>query len=218
MKEDSTKDGLKPAADNDVPITTCDDGSLCCGDEITGPPCCAQGKGVWLLNGKVVSTKPTSTAHSATTSMVVPSSTLTLATTTLSASTVSTSSDPAGKSSAPRDYTAIIVGSVLGGVLGLGLLIALLWFLTLRRRRSDGVGRNQQISELGSDGEVSELDIKGSLSELGMKDIVWELQQPPTEVAPQAVYELPSEMIAELKGSDLSVAKRASIESETGTL
>jgi hypothetical protein len=139
----------EPHSGTDVKITECDNGSLCCGDpETAGKPCCQQGRGVWLVEGKVYASNPSSTsasaaATSAAATSAPPSSSA--GGTTLIASTTSPTSDtsattsnqPSTKPSASRDYTGVIAGCTVGGVVVLALLICALWWFTFYKNRSN---------------------------------------------------------------------------------
>jgi len=116
-------------SETDVKITECDNGSLCCGEpETVGRPCCRRGEGVWLVQGKVYDSNPSSISSSI------------LASATLTTSRVSPSSDPSATPSneaAPsRDYTGVIAGSAVGGIVILALLICFLWWSTFNKKRS----------------------------------------------------------------------------------
>lgn len=133
-----------PYSGTDVKITECDNGSLCCGEpETAGKPCCQQGKGVWLVQGKVYNSNPSSISSSALASSTLassPSSPTGIVHTTLTTSTMSPSSDPSATPSnqaAPsRDYTGVIAGSAVGGIVILALLICFLWWFTFHKKRS----------------------------------------------------------------------------------
>jgi hypothetical protein len=125
-------------------VTECDNGSLCCGDPQTaGKPCCQQGRGVWLVEGKVYASNPSSTSASTTATSAPPTSSA--GGTTFIASTTSPSTDtgatpsnqPSTKPSTSRDYTGVIAGCAVGGVVVLALLICALWWFTFYKNRSN---------------------------------------------------------------------------------
>lgn len=135
-----------PYSGTDVKITKCDNGSLCCGEpETAGKSCCQQGKGVWLVQGKVYNTNPSSTSSSAlalasSTSASSSSSPTGILHTTPTTSTVSPSLDPSvtpsNQVTPSRDYTSVIAGSAMGGIVVLALLICFLWWFTFHKKRS----------------------------------------------------------------------------------
>lgn len=144
---DSSSGGLIDAAGNDVIVTPCDDGSFCCGDSVTGPPCCDAGEGFWLLNGEVFSTKPTSTVSSTATSSA---STVASALTTDPSSTASSTSSPSAAPSKSRDYTGVIAGSVVGGIAALALLITVLWWLSWKKKKTASSGQQANVGQYGA--------------------------------------------------------------------
>ncbi|KAF2713064.1 hypothetical protein K504DRAFT_449824 [Pleomassaria siparia CBS 279.74] len=149
-----------PQSQTDVIITECDNGSICCGDSAAGKPCCQQGKGVFLVGGKVFSTDPnakstaptssSSTATSiATSSASTPTNDAQSTGPTSSQSTASSSESTTGPASdtqrpPARDYTGVIAGCAVAGLLSLALLICLLWWLTFKK------GKAARSSELDS--------------------------------------------------------------------
>lgn len=115
---------LHEMADMQVRLKTCDNGSLCCGDESSeyAKTCCQKGEGLWLDNkGQVVSTNPNS-SQSATTSGT-------------SSTAAPTSSDVVSDSNS-KSNTGTIVGSVVGVVGGLASVVGVVLFVLRWRRRS----------------------------------------------------------------------------------
>jgi hypothetical protein len=115
----------------DYKITRCPrDGSLCCG--APGTPeageCCNQGRGVYLDDLKILTTRPTSgslSATSAATASVTPTS--------------SPSSSPAASttpSSGTNSNTGAIVGGVVGGIGAVAILAVATWLLRRHKKRN----------------------------------------------------------------------------------
>lgn len=139
-----TFDG-EPYSGTDVKIKVCDNGSLCCGDSETARPCCQQGKGVWLVEGKVYSSNPSSVSSSTSSTSSTLSVTASYTTTATpivpptSNPTATPSNQPSNHASASRDYTGVIAGSAVGGIVVLAVLICFLWWLTFMKKK----GRSQ---------------------------------------------------------------------------
>lgn len=132
-------------ADYDWIITTCADGSLCCGDQGTDESiaCCEEGKGYAIEQGRVIPFQQ-SRSSTATTSERQSSS---LTGQTLDPSPSSTDGAPTGRpTSTPATTspnTGVIVGGVVGGVGGIGALGFAFWYFMIRRKL-------QQLSHLPS--------------------------------------------------------------------
>ncbi|KAL8948179.1 MAG: hypothetical protein Q9222_005612 [Ikaeria aurantiellina] len=111
-------------------ITTCADGSLCCGNEAEPGSCCAEGNGMFIENGKLVkSTSATSSAPA------MPSSTTTISIQATSSSSASTTSTESASDSSSSN-TGTIVGGVVAGVAGIAGIAALalaFWYFIIRR-------------------------------------------------------------------------------------
>jgi hypothetical protein len=142
------------ATSNDIAITTCSDGSLCCG--LNNTACCNSKSGLFILNDQVYSTKPGSTATASSASAS-------------SSSTTSTSPSPSASSSHGR---ALGIGLGLG--IGIPALVALacgMYFFTRRRRSTPEPvdERKEQISEAGP-GLPDPAELEGSgVHEVGLK-------------------------------------------------
>ena len=114
-------------------LTTCDDGSLCCGIGSNGSTCCTEGKGVWMVNGKETTLNPNATASAS--ASALPASTSSTSTSTTSAPSIATESS---KSSPSKNHTGAIAGGVVGGVVGLALVAGAMYWLFRPRRMGDG--------------------------------------------------------------------------------
>lgn len=104
-----------------APLTTCGDRSLCCGSIIheAGQTCCSHRKGVYLEDGKAVST---SSASSTTAPTASPTSALS-----------KTSSSSTGTPKPSSNDTGAIVGGVVGGVAGVVAAALAFWYFLIRR-------------------------------------------------------------------------------------
>ena len=112
-----------------VPLTTCGDTSLCCGsiDNWAGQDCCSHRKGLFIQDGKIVSTSSATSSATATpsaTSSVMSSST---------SSTTSTGSTATSQAKPASSNTGTIVGGVVGGVAGIVFLALAFWYFMIRR-------------------------------------------------------------------------------------
>lgn len=141
-----------------VAVTQCDDGSFCCGIGTNGSTCCAQKRGVWMVDGKETNMNPntTSAATSSPSSTSSPSPT---------SSPASTSAAPAAETSqsvavSHHSNAGTIVGGVMGGVVALILLLGLLYWI-MRRRHSGATSTHRE-----SHAELDTGKEKGVLVEL----------------------------------------------------
>ena len=144
---------------NNVEVTKCDNGSFCCGVGTNGSACCAQKRGVWMVDGKETNVNPTITS-SATTS---PSATSAAPATETSQSVAVSRHSNAGA----------IAGGVVGGVVALILLLGLLYWI--KRRRHSGFTSKPQEPH-------AELDMgkeKSVLTELPSVDRPYEADSQP---------------------------------------
>lgn len=114
-------------AADDIKITRCGDGSLCCGerDSEMATECCRKQEGVWIVDGKVMDKDPKKAAE--------PSGTST-SSASISPSRTSSSTEEGSTSNSSTD-TGVIVGAVVGGVIGVAVVGVIVWFLVKRRRR-----------------------------------------------------------------------------------
>jgi hypothetical protein len=108
-----------PLRNSHVPVTECQDGSFCCGNNNT--KCCSAGQGSFVVNGQVTISKPSSTSS----------------TTSSTSTATSTSSVVVAMTSKSSSNTGAIAGGVVGGVVGLVLILGAIWFF-VRRRKSVG--------------------------------------------------------------------------------
>ena len=106
-------------------VTTCGDRSLCCGsiDQEAGQTCCSHRKGVYLENGKLVSTPPASAA----------ASTAATASPTSSSSPSSSSSSASPSPNPSSNNTGAIVGGVVGGIAGIVAAALAFWYFMIRK-------------------------------------------------------------------------------------
>lgn len=118
----------------DVDLSLCDNGSWCLGANETGRRCCQQGQGLFVVNGKVATVKPGTTANSPSVVTVTTTNTDTTKTPSSVVTTPVTSSPDSASPSSTSTGTniGIGVGVGLGAVATMGFLGAL---LILRRRR-----------------------------------------------------------------------------------
>lgn len=125
--------GLDPwdvsMAGTDVDVTQCDDGSFCCGAATNGSSCCAEGRGVFMVDGKESRVNPNKTSTTPTT----PSAT-------------AAHSTPSTTASHHAD-AEVIAGGVVGGVAALSLLIGLLYWFVRRRRRNSAASPSTKMGE-----------------------------------------------------------------------
>lgn len=157
----------KNLSNNDITITPCRDGSYCCGNGTMAQECCDDRKGIFLLNGDIVSSNP-----SAATSTTTAFSSLNLPR--------ATSSSPSSpdKSSSARTI-AIIVGTVLGAahILAMGFAIFLLKKSQHKPSQAvatDSILVSQMVSstgELYGDDGANELNGRGHEVELDSVEI-----------------------------------------------
>ncbi|KAG7005759.1 hypothetical protein G7Y79_00018g045660 [Physcia stellaris] len=168
-------EGLSPDgsrwADLDAQVTTCADGTLCCGNYTTALPCCANGKGYVIQQGRVIKAQDATTSRTQSsapiprTSSISPSSTSVIPT-----------PPPASK---PSD-TGVIVGGVVGGVAGVAALGLAFWYFMIRKRVKQSEpsqfdepdkGRQQQVwqepKEIPADIIRRELEATHTRQEIG---------------------------------------------------
>lgn len=148
-------------ANDTVPITKCNDGSYCCGQN--NATCCNAGQGVWIVNDQIALMSPistTSSTSSVSTSMTSVSttshSTITSSTTSVSGTTLSSSvgsttalgvvtsssssgtrtptQQPQNRGLSNGTKAGIGIGVSLGALALLGAGAFMLW----RRKRSEG--------------------------------------------------------------------------------
>lgn len=140
-------------ATTDQSITPCDNGSFCCGNGTLANSCCGENKGLFVVNGKVVSQGAKSSvsetaSSSSTKANLAPSSqgdpshttgtfTNVAAPQQTPTSTPSASSSSAAKSS---DKTGAIVGGVIGGLAVVALLIGIIAWIWMHRNHRNTQG------------------------------------------------------------------------------
>ncbi len=143
----------------DETVTQCSDSTYCCGSSNgagtgIGDVCCKNHQGVFLVDGKVSNTNPSSTGSA------VP-----VVTATTSAPPVTLSPTPSNSLS-----TGAIAGGVVGGVAGLALVIvAISWFLVRSRRKrraqnstAPDLRGKEYANATGRYGQVDKKDIGGA--------------------------------------------------------
>jgi hypothetical protein len=118
-------------SERDYKLTRCPkDNSLCCG--APGTPeageCCNQGRGVYLDNLTILTTKPTASSYS-----VAPTASPS-ATPTTSASSSSSSATP---SPGNKSNTGAIVGAVVGAIGGIAIFGLAIWLLRRHKKRDE---------------------------------------------------------------------------------
>ena len=124
-------DGLRWADSADVQLTTCADGTLCCGNYSTALPCCKSGKGYLIQQGKVIKAEDAMTSSTSTAAPSAPqSSSSSISPNSTSMASIIATPPPASK---PSD-TGAIVGGVVGGVAGIAALALALWYFMIRRK------------------------------------------------------------------------------------
>lgn len=164
-------------------ITQCTDGSYCCGNGTIGQPCCDQRKGVFLLNGDIVSANPstatgTATASSATKSSSITSSSFNITSASPPSLPLATSSSPSASPSPDESSSGKMIGIIVGAVLGTALILTMGFAISLlknsRRKLRQALATDQastaQIArnagELYGDDGRKELDGRGHDVEL----------------------------------------------------
>ncbi|KAI4271012.1 MAG: hypothetical protein LQ337_006308 [Flavoplaca oasis] len=115
-------------ADISMPLTACADGSYCCGfnDALT-EACCRVHGGVFVENGKVVSSSASSFPTS-------PSTARSSQTSSPSSTPVTLPEPTAPTPNPPSSNTGPIVGGVVGGIAGVTVLALAFWYFILRRK------------------------------------------------------------------------------------
>ncbi|CAL8576819.1 hypothetical protein XPA_002684 [Xanthoria parietina] len=135
-----------PRAANGQRVSQCRDGSFCCGKGSDASRCCNGRRGVFIANGTIIATNPSSSApesKSSVTSSWSPPTSLSLpSVTTISqgdpTSGVDSPSPPStsASSQSPRpNHLVPIIAGILGGVIGLLLLIGTIVWLFRRKRK-----------------------------------------------------------------------------------
>ncbi|KAE9971349.1 hypothetical protein EG328_005710 [Venturia inaequalis] len=105
-----------PLRNSHVPLTQCQDGSLCCGYNNTN--CCSRSQGSFIVNGQVSTSNPSSS-------------------TTTTTGTSATSSPASSSPSTSSRNTGAIAGGVVGGVVGLLVVLGAVWWGLRGRKRGD---------------------------------------------------------------------------------
>ena len=117
-------------ADINAPLVTCADGTWCCGFQADDGQCCTAGKGVTIVDGKVV----TPQANAPTSSSVPKSSASTAQIPSASSSTSPKVASAA--TSLPKNASSnigSIVGGAVGGCAGVVTLAFVFWYSLIRR-------------------------------------------------------------------------------------
>lgn len=127
--------------DTSVTVTPCNDGSYCCGHGNTAETCCANGNGVFLVNGEAKNVNPTASSSASKTAKATKAAGTKTAGTSrgpaaITVTAPASSTSAAVESDSPKkNHAGAIAGGVVGGIVLLALLAGLGWFL-LRRRRT----------------------------------------------------------------------------------
>jgi len=130
------------ATATDIKISPCGDGSFCCGPDATA--CCMDGKGYWIVNGKVYgyNDRPTATPSASSSSTSGSKSPASTSKGSTPASSANNNPDaPIGTPAASSSSNKIALGVGLGiGVPVVLLLTGILACLWRRKSRSKGSG------------------------------------------------------------------------------
>ncbi|KXH42238.1 hypothetical protein CSIM01_08990 [Colletotrichum simmondsii] len=142
-------DGI-PGSGMDVVITKCSDGSYCCGEGQNASICCMAGRGVYIVDGKII----TSSAASSSSTIALTTSVTTLGISSAissaitsaslsadaSATSLIASSNPlestTSKTNSTWDNRNGIIGGAVGGGVGLaivGIVAAFFWYKKKKR-------------------------------------------------------------------------------------
>jgi len=171
-----------PVRNSHVPVTKCQDGSFCCGNNNTH--CCSAGQGVFIVNGQVSNSKPSASSASASKSSASKSAAPSSA-----SSTGSLGSDSSSNSGSSSSHTGAIAGGVVGGVLGLALVAGAIWFLLRRRRTSHNTPK--VASELDS-AETQRHELGGTSAGHARSDVKPPMNQGPGMTELPGTHELPA--------------------------
>ena len=136
-----------------APITVCDDGSYCCGDNgyapkanPNGPVCCSAGKGVWIVDGKTTFMNPNN-------STLNPSSLSSISTSSQSTSLLAdptsamTTTNPQQNNPSNASKTGAISGGVVGGIAGLAVVVLAVWYFMMKRNRKHALPPSQAFGQ-----------------------------------------------------------------------
>ncbi|KAL9028337.1 MAG: hypothetical protein Q9180_007182 [Flavoplaca navasiana] len=149
-------------------LTACADGSYCCGtDDALNDACCRVHGGLFVKNGRVVSSSASSSPTSPSVVISRQSSSPTTSARTLPEPMAPTPNQPSSN-------TGPIVGGVVGGIAGVTVLALAFWYFILRRkstRLQDQPPPRKHHEELQGEqqgvwqepNEVSADDIRGEL-------------------------------------------------------
>lgn len=119
-------------AGNDMFITPCNDGSYCCGNNAVAIQCCADGQGVFVVNGDETMVNPNPVTSRSTSSTA---STTQTTTANASAAPQGTASSSPNTLKVHRLTVAGLIGSIVGGVLGVLLIAGTVWYLASKKRK-----------------------------------------------------------------------------------
>jgi len=138
---ESVPAGTANLTQSDVIVTTCGDGSYCCG--LNNSTCCSSGSGYWIVDGKVYTHDSKPASSSATFSSLITSSTSTSSTsinpTTSTSSSPNINTSTPFPTSAPKKFNKAALGAGIGAGIPLLILVAVLVALLVRRRRRDSI-------------------------------------------------------------------------------
>lgn len=144
-------DGI-PGSGMDVVITKCSDGSYCCGDGQNASICCMAGRGVYIVDGNIITSSATSSFSTIALTTSLATIGISFATssaiTSASISADASSTSPLIHSSTPIESTTSnknstwdnrngIIGGVVGGGVGLAIVGIVAAFFCYKKKQRD---------------------------------------------------------------------------------